>query len=162
MVTEEADADRPKTQRKEIMTHNQLSNDEIQAIRNAMDVLEQAVNNAIGLIHKANKSKGFWENREIINALAIQHLDPNYANFMTAADCLVQTHCELSEGIEALRKPVFPIRSIAKDSFGGELADAMIRVSDTCGFFGIPLGTAIKERILHNLTRPPMHDGKIA
>jgi len=41
-----------------------------------------------------------------------------------------------------------------------ELADVVIRVMDICGYYGIDLEAAIKEKMDYNKTRPLMHGGK--
>lgn len=113
-------------------------------------------------IHIQNANKGFWTKRETMFLSARNLYGDEYAHYLIAADCVALTHGELSEGIEALRKPTFPITSTEKDSFGGEMADAVIRIMDLCAFFGINLGDAIVARAQHNSTRPHMHGGKIA
>ena len=113
-------------------------------------------------IHKLNDSKGFWDNRNELHDYATARFGVDYANYILGSDCVALVHTELSEGVDALRKPVFPICSTEKDSFGGELADAMIRIMDLAHRFDIPIGTAIARRVLHNSTRPHMHGGKVA
>lgn len=41
-----------------------------------------------------------------------------------------------------------------------ELADIVIRVADLCGFYGIDLEAAIKEKMQYNASRPYKHGGK--
>ncbi len=41
-----------------------------------------------------------------------------------------------------------------------ELADVVIRVFDMCGYYGIDLEAAIKEKMAYNKTRPFKHGGK--
>lgn len=120
------------------------------------------VNDYSETIHVQNAEKGFWDKRGAMYMSARNLYGINYAHYLTAADCVALIHGELSEGIEALRKPAFPINSTEKDSFGGEMADAVIRIMDLCAFFGIPIGDAIVARAQHNTTRPHMHGGKIA
>lgn len=41
-----------------------------------------------------------------------------------------------------------------------ELADALIRIFDLCGFYGIPLEEALLVKMQYNKTRPYRHGGK--
>lgn len=138
------------------MTTNQI---ELQA---SLRAVELAINESQQHVHEGNKARGFWENRGHVYGLTMTHIDVPYAQYTVGADCCALIHTEISEAVEALRKLQHPIDSTAKDSFGGEMADAVIRIMDLCAFFGIPLGTAIRERVMHNETRSHMHGGKVA
>jgi NTP pyrophosphatase (non-canonical NTP hydrolase) len=43
-----------------------------------------------------------------------------------------------------------------------EMADIIIRVLDTAGFFGLDIGEAIRKKLEYNRTRPQRHGGKLA
>lgn len=43
-----------------------------------------------------------------------------------------------------------------------EIADLLIRASDTCGKYDIPLVEALKLKLAYNKTRPHRHGGKLA
>ena len=43
-----------------------------------------------------------------------------------------------------------------------EIADAVIRIGDLCGAFGIDLEKAVTEKMAYNLHRPHRHGGKVA
>lgn len=82
---------------------------------------------------------------------------------------------ELSEALEEYRNGK-PLRAIyysnahtsakSRDSplkpegVAAELADALIRVFDTCRRHGIPLTRALKEKMSYNWTRAYRHGGK--
>jgi len=73
-------------------------------------------------------------------------------------------HSELSEALEEYRNG----RDIREIYFENgkpcgvpiELADAVIRIADTCGHFGIDLEAAIQLKMRYNATRPHKHGGK--
>lgn len=70
-------------------------------------------------------------------------------------------HSELSEGLEALRKPG-PSDHIPE--FSGieeELADVIIRIMDMSVARGYNLADAILAKIEFNATRPHKHGGKV-
>lgn len=84
-------------------------------------------------------------------------------------------HSELSEALEEVRAGNPPV--YYKDPFGEktdrrfgveykpegyvtELADAVIRIADLCGFMGIDLENAIAEKMAYNATRPYKHGKK--
>lgn len=96
-------------------------------------------------------------------------------------------HSELSEALEQYRNGEDPqvvnyhfdrCGDVTKDAcagcFGGapkcglakpdgvpiELADAIIRILDFCGYAGIDIDAAIREKHEHNKTRPHRHGGK--
>jgi NTP pyrophosphatase (non-canonical NTP hydrolase) len=64
--------------------------------------------------------------------------------------CLV--HSEISEGLEELRRPK---RNMT--AFGEEMADAVIRIMDICGYCGIDLVDAVLKKMAANRSRPAMH-----
>lgn len=70
-------------------------------------------------------------------------------------------HSELSEALEAMRKPDQKDEHLPHlDPVGLELADVLIRVFDFCGARGIDLATCIKEKMDYNDRRPMKHGGK--
>lgn len=70
-------------------------------------------------------------------------------------------HSELSEALEAMRKPDRKDEHLPHlDPVGLELADVLIRVFDFCGARGIDLDTCVKEKMAYNKNRPMKHGGK--
>ncbi len=72
---------------------------------------------------------------------------------------LADIHSAISRALEAARQPVMlqdehcPVFT----NFAIELADAVIRIFNLCGAFGIPLGEAIFAKVAANAERPYRH-----
>ena len=88
-------------------------------------------------------------------------------------------HTELSEALEEVRagnriRPGEPtpaiyysgggyvataptVCCIKPEGYAIELADAVIRIADLCGYMGIDLEAAIREKMAYNTTRPRKH-----
>lgn|SRR4030043_808927 len=60
---------------------------------------------------------------------------------------------EVAEAMEAYRED-------NTDNFSEELAGILIRLLDLCGGLGIDIDSAVKNKMMKNLQRPPKH-GKI-
>ena len=71
-------------------------------------------------------------------------------------------HSELSEALEAMRKPNRKDDHIPdEDPVGLELADVCIRIFDFCGMKGIDLQRLIEKKMAYNKTREFQHGGKV-
>lgn len=112
-----------------------------------------AIRELIKLSHEIAKEHGWWDGGE-------RSLGDQFANF----------HSEISEAWEEIRKGMVLNGIYYSDTDEGpkpegvavELADLMIRVFDTCGFYGIPLVRALNEKMEYNKNRPYRHGGKKA
>ena len=88
-----------------------------------------------------------------------------YEEPRTIGDAIALMHSELSEALEEHRNGNNP-RATYLDEKGkpcgipSELADVVIRVFDFCGYHGIDLEEAIREKMEYNATRPQRHGGK--
>lgn len=77
------------------------------------------------------------------------------------AEMIALMHSELSEALEAIRKPDMKDSHLPdQDPVGLELADTCIRIFDYCQAFGLPLEELISAKHEYNVKRPHKH-GKI-
>jgi NTP pyrophosphatase (non-canonical NTP hydrolase) len=87
-------------------------------------------------------------------------------------------HSELSEALEEYRSGQTPTETYYSQEKAGydfsgvhapckpegvpsELADVIIRVLDTCGYYGIDIQGMVEEKMAYNKTRPIRHGGKV-
>lgn len=80
---------------------------------------------------------------------------------------LALIHSEISEALEDYRQG-YTLDKVTYDvdgkpcGFGIELADAVIRIADLCGYLCIDLENAVAEKHKYNKTRTHRHGGKLA
>jgi hypothetical protein len=96
--------------------------------------------------HGASKEAGWWEDPK--TGATIKENPLCFSNKL----CLI--HSEISEAMEGDRKnkmddklPHRPMREV-------ELADALIRIFDTAGGYGMDLAGAVAEKMAFNAVRP--------
>lgn len=140
----------------------------------------QGLNEASQKIHEANKGKGFYDKpREIgtLLMLVVSELSEaleadrkyRHADLYTFEkminDAIIQNKkfangempvkFKENNDIEYLKKITFEIS--IKDSFEDEIADAMIRLLDLCGYLNIDIEKHIGLKLSYNENRPHKH-----
>ena len=108
-------------------------------------VLRSGVNDLVTACHGAAKDAGWWVDQKTG--------EPTINNPMCFSQKLMLIVSELAEAMEGDRKNLFddhiphlPMRTV-------ELADALIRIFDTAGAYGMDLGGALVEKMEYNRTR---------
>lgn len=103
----------------------------------------RSINETVEAVHKNAVDKGFWDKPSGIGTL------------------IALVHSELSEALEEVRKGKPENLIYFKDSkpegMPIELADAVIRIMDICGYYGIDLEDVIRIKHQYNQTRERKH-----
>jgi NTP pyrophosphatase (non-canonical NTP hydrolase) len=101
------------------------------------------LNNLAQSIHSDNARKGFWEN--------------STHGYESKATKIALIHSELSEMLEGLRGKKMDDKLEHRTMEETELADALIRIFDYAGGYGLDLGGAVMEKLAYNRQRPYKH-----
>lgn len=70
-------------------------------------------------------------------------------------------HSELSEAVEGIRKDANDDKITNRKADEVELADALIRIGDYAGCYGMDLGGATVEKLIYNRSRPYKHNKQV-
>lgn len=121
-----------------------------------MELVLSSIDELIQEAHGTAKLKGWWDENQQ----------------RTFGDQIALMHSELSEVLEAYRDGCSLSyagcehgyehcdKGCKPEGIAAEFADALIRIFDTCGRYGIPLAEALQAKIAYNKTRPYLHGGK--
>lgn len=149
------------------------------------DMIREGLNLLSELAHKNAVDHGFWsgddERRTAAETLVEAGWSPDEAARLAFAQgprlmqALMLVVSELAEAVEDYRDNPLAITDIRYEDhdhgrdhplkpvgFPIELADAVIRLGDLCGRYGIDLGKAVEVKMAYNKTRPMRHGGKAA
>ena len=97
------------------------------------------------MIYKQNLKLGWWTAKD---------LDLEGKDRVTLiASKLALVHSEISEALEGVRKNLNDDHLPKRPMIEVELADAIIRVLDLCGFMGLDIDGAVSEKINYNKNR---------
>ena len=111
-------------------------------------------------IHQANVAKGFYEkpvevgtHLMLITSELAEALEADRHKLSADVDTFQQDLVEGNSFKDSFKANI-------KDSYEDEIADAMIRLLDHCGYRGIDIDFHIKEKLKYNETRPHKHGKK--
>jgi NTP pyrophosphatase (non-canonical NTP hydrolase) len=117
-----------------------------------MNDIHQAVQFLINKCHGAASAAGWW-----IDPTTGQKRNTDVKTrqgLLEYAACMMNTHGEISEGWEGVRKGNKPSEHIQEFSFAEEeIADALIRLFDTSGAFGFRIAEAVQAKMAFNAKR---------
>lgn len=102
----------------------------------------EAINAIRDNIHKKNVDAGWWHDLE-----TGEKLERNKGELL----CLI--HSEISECMEGVRKNLMDDKLPHRKMEEVELADAVIRILDYAGGYGLDIGSAIVEKLAYNQQR---------
>jgi NTP pyrophosphatase (non-canonical NTP hydrolase) len=102
------------------------------------------INSLVDRIHQDNLAAGWWTNKDGSDIRG---------NPYTFSNKLALCHSELSEALEADRKGLKDDKLPHRDGREVELADAVIRIFDLAGAYGMDLGGAVVEKLAYNAQR---------
>lgn len=101
--------------------------------------------------HEMSVERGFWDGERAI-------VDDHPSMLLALkAKRIALIHSELSECLEAIRKPQQDEHCSEFTSEEIELADAVIRIMDYAGGYGLRLAQAIIAKYTYNHSRPYKH-----
>lgn len=118
-------------------------------------------------IHSLAKEKGWYdgEERKLPELIALIHSElsealEEYRNGFKPDEVYCNCNCDRSEGNGM---PLNPCRNCGEKPEGIpiELADCIIRILDTCGYYGIDIEEAVRIKHEYNKTRARRHGGKV-
>lgn len=115
-------------------------------------------------INESVRQKGFWDSKDALLDFLNDGSDDNalikIANDAIIAQKIALVGTELSEAVEAMRKPDYDLNGYGigvKDSFADEIADTFIRLLDICGELGIDIDAQIEWKMGYNQQRAAKH-----
>jgi NTP pyrophosphatase (non-canonical NTP hydrolase) len=123
--------------------------------------IADGINILIQEAYNNSSSHGFWD--EYIKILAVLDTTCPGGKYSekfeldTKLSKIALIVSELGEAVEGVRKFKLDEHCVEFTSEEIEMADAVIRIADYCGAFGLRLAQAILAKMEYNATRPYMH-----
>lgn len=106
--------------------------------------IKNEINNAVKVCHGAAFNAGWWVNKN----------GDTRDNPMCFSQKLMLIVSEVAEAMEGDRKNLKDDKLPHRDMREVELADALIRICDLAGAYGMDLGGAVEEKLAFNAIRP--------
>lgn len=111
-----------------------------------MSQSEKVIANGLSMLslsaHNASREAGWYTN-----------LETGEAKERNVGEMLMLIVSEVAEGMEGIRKDKMDDKLPHRKMIEVELADAVIRIGDLCGFLGLDLGGAVVEKMAFNRSR---------
>lgn len=111
-------------------------------------------------VHQANVSKGFYEkpvevgtHLMLITSELAEALEADRHSISADRFTFSKEFSESGDFVSAFKKNI-------KDSYEDEIADAVIRLLDHCGYKGIDLQWHVEQKLKYNATRENKHGKK--
>lgn len=106
--------------------------------------MQSLIDQLASTCHKQARAAGWWDEYDAA--------PEEYRKYMLATHIALQ-HSELSEALEGLRKGKMDDHLPDLPAVVVEYADALIRILDTCGALGLPIGEAFVRKLHYNASR---------
>ena len=106
------------------------------------EVYGRAITDISTIIHQSCVDAGWYTN-----------LDDGEPLVRNVPEMLCLIHSEISEALEGYRKGLKDDHLPEYDNIDVELADAVIRIFDLCGYLGIEIGEVIRDKFDYNQIR---------
>lgn len=107
--------------------------------------IENSINDVVFACHKASYDAGWWVKRDGSDTRD---------NPMCFSQKLMLIVSEVAEAMEGDRKGLMDDHLPKRLMREVELADALIRIADLAGAYGMDLGGAVAEKLAYNANRP--------